>query len=94
MGAATATGTGAGRNVATLVNVLEILRRSNLADDDGFWKELFEEKVEAPESLLLSGKPTDGHVDGFVRVPIQTVVSHLLPMFEEKVLTELSYKIM
>lgn len=82
VGAATATGIGAGRNVATLDKVLELLRHSNLSEDDEFWTQLFEENVKAQELLLLSGTSINGHSDRFVRIPVQTVVSQLLPKFE------------
>lgn len=90
VGAATATGVGAGRNVATLDKVLELLRQSNLSEDDKFWTRLFEENVEAQELLLLSGASIIGYNDLFVRVPVQTVVSQLLPKFEAAAMCERS----
>lgn len=81
VGAATATGVGAGRNVATLGKVLKLLKQSNLNEDDEFWNKLMN-KVEAKEIILLSGTHINGHGDQFVRVPIQNVVANLLPKLE------------
>lgn len=75
VGAATATGTGAGQNVANLGKVLELLRVSNLSENDKFWSELLEENLE-------NTTPINGYVHRFVHIPVQTVVSQLLSKFE------------
>jgi len=88
VGAATATGIGAGRNVATLDKVLELLRQSNLSEDDRFWSELFEDNLMAQEVFLLSKTAVNGYGDQFVRIPVQSVVSQLIPKFEAETVRE------
>lgn len=88
VGAVTATGIGAGRNVATLGKVLELLRQSNLNEDDKFWTQLFEENLEAQELSLLSETSINGYSDSFVHIPLQTVVSQLLPKFKSAAMCE------
>lgn len=88
VGAATATGVGAGRNVATRDKVLELLRQSNLSDHDQFWNELLMDNMEAQEVVLLSIIPVNGHSDRYVRVPLQTVVSQLLSKLEAEAMPE------
>lgn len=81
VGAATALGCGAGRNVATLNKVLELLRASNLNEDDTLWNDLIE-NADATEILLLSKTVINGCSDRLSRVPMQKVVSELLPKLE------------
>lgn len=81
VGAATAMGCGAGRNVATSSKVLELLRVSNLNEDDELWNDLIE-NVDATEISLLSKTVINGCCDRLTRVPMQTVVSELLPKLE------------
>ncbi|URD72700.1 pfkB family carbohydrate kinase [Musa troglodytarum] len=83
VGAATATGCGAGRNVAHLNKVLELLRQSNIDEDGVFWGKLFEDSSRANEVMLLSKVPINGHKNRFVRIPIRNVVVELLPKFEK-----------
>ncbi|KAJ6827191.1 uncharacterized protein M6B38_368090 [Iris pallida] len=83
VGAATATGVGAGRNVANLDTVLELLRLSNINEDTEYWRELIEENLEVPEMIrLLSKSSAKKSSDRLVHIPIQTVVSQLLPKLE------------
>lgn len=62
VGAATAMGCGAGRNVATSSKVLELLRVSNLNEDDELWNDLIE-NVDATEISLLSKTVINGCCD-------------------------------
>ena len=52
VGAATAMGCGAGRNVATLKQVVELMEAPDLNEDDEFWNELLGEHLDT--RLLFS----------------------------------------
>ncbi|KAL5219096.1 hypothetical protein ABZP36_019780 [Zizania latifolia] len=82
VGAATATGCGAGRNVAHLDKVLQLLRESNLNDDDTTWSELIEGSSLCSEVSVLSKTTVNGFSDHLVHVPVCSVVSNLISMFE------------
>ncbi|XP_062021853.1 fructokinase-1 [Rosa rugosa] len=79
VGAATAMGCGAGRNVATLDKVLEIVKASNLNEDDEFWNEIFDENLGVQEITALSKLVINGSDSQLNSVPLQKVVSELLP---------------
>jgi len=81
VGAATATGCGAGRNVAHLDKVLQLLRESDLNEDTA-WSELIEASSRCPEVTVLSRTAVNGFSEHLVHVPVCDVVSDLLPMFE------------
>ncbi|KAJ4767524.1 5-dehydro-2-deoxygluconokinase 1 [Rhynchospora pubera] len=82
VGAATATGCGAGRNVAHLEVVLDLLKQSKINEDYAFWAQLLKES-EAPCTIsLVSGLDVYGCADGFSCIPVRSVVEELLPMFE------------
>ncbi|XP_028807949.1 uncharacterized protein LOC114762607 [Neltuma alba] len=92
VGAATAMGCGAGRNVATLDKVTDILRSSNLNVDDEFWNDLLEKNVDAREIVFLSNDVVIGKRNQLKHVSFNKVASELLPRFkfpqlEEKVLS-------
>jgi uncharacterized membrane protein (DUF2068 family) len=82
VGAATATGCGAGRNVAHLDKVLQLLREANLNEEDMAWSELIEGSSLCSQVSVLSWTAIDGFNDGVEHIPIGNVVSDLLPMFE------------
>ncbi|XP_062209976.1 fructokinase-1-like [Phragmites australis] len=82
VGAATATGCGAGRNVAHLDKVLQLLREANLNEEDTAWSELIEGSSLCPEVSVLSRTPINGFSDRLVHVPVCDVHSNLLHMFE------------
>ncbi|KAJ8512646.1 hypothetical protein OPV22_003080 [Ensete ventricosum] len=82
VGAATATGCGAGRNVAQLCKVLELLKQSNLNEDDKFWSKLIEGNSLTSEVLLLSKVSINGSNGRLVRIPISNVVFELVPKFD------------
>ncbi|PKU72497.1 uncharacterized protein LOC110098787 isoform X1 [Dendrobium catenatum] len=82
VGAATATGCGAGRNVATIAKVLELLRLSNINEDYEFWTELINIEQAIEEISLLSKTSVNGCSDRLILVPIQTVISQLVPKLE------------
>ncbi|WCJ21659.1 pfkB-like carbohydrate kinase family protein [Euphorbia peplus] len=82
VGAATAMGCGAGRNVATLAKVIEILKESNINVDDEYWNDLLVNKSDTEEISLLS-KPID----------LQMVVSELLPKLESVNASQLEEKV-
>lgn len=82
VGAATATGCGAGRNVAHLEKVLQLLREADLNEEDTAWSELIEGSSRSPEVTVLSRTTDNGFNEHLVHVPVCDVVSDLLPMFE------------
>eukprot|EP00268_Persea_americana_P046850 TRINITY_DN4846_c0_g1_i4.p1 TRINITY_DN4846_c0_g1~~TRINITY_DN4846_c0_g1_i4.p1 ORF type:complete len:484 (-),score=89.07 TRINITY_DN4846_c0_g1_i4:572-2023(-) len=82
VGAATAMGYGAGRNVANLNKVLELLTVSNLNEDDKLWHELVDINSDATEVSLLSNTVIDGCNARLTMVPMQKVISELLPKLE------------
>nr|XP_016461875.1 PREDICTED: probable fructokinase-4 isoform X2 [Nicotiana tabacum] len=81
VGAATAMGCGAGRNVASLRKVLELLKESNLNEDDKFWDEVLNDKVNTQDLTVLSKLVINGNHQ-VNRVSVQKVVSELLPKLE------------
>ncbi|KAK7345807.1 hypothetical protein VNO77_16418 [Canavalia gladiata] len=81
VGAATAMGCGAGRNVATLEKVVRILRSSDLNEDVEFWTDLFENNVVAQEIICLT-KVMNGNRNRVNLVPFDKVTSELLPKLE------------
>ncbi|EPS65496.1 hypothetical protein M569_09279 [Genlisea aurea] len=90
VGAATAMGCGAGRNVARLKQVVELVTESNLNEDDEFWEQLPEERQRSKgvsaEVTLLSKLVVDGSEN--LRVPLQRVVAELLAMLEVSEMAE------
>ncbi|XP_057964670.1 fructokinase-1 isoform X2 [Malania oleifera] len=78
VGAATAMGCGAGRNVANLEQVTKIIRASNLNEDDQFWDELLTETIEAEEIKILAKSVVNGGSGRLTHVAIQNIVSELL----------------
>ncbi|XP_078164275.1 pfkB-like carbohydrate kinase family protein [Carex rostrata] len=94
VGAATATGCGAGRNVAHLEKVLDLLKQSKINEDYTFWTELLEESEASCMVSLVSGLVVNGCTDRFSCVPVRNVVKDILSMFEgahEKTTINLSY---
>ncbi|CAL4912715.1 unnamed protein product [Urochloa decumbens] len=81
VGAATATGCGAGRNVAHLDKVLQLLREANLNEDTA-WGELIEGSSLCPEVTVLSRTAVNGFREHLMHVPVGDVVSDILPMLE------------
>ncbi|KAL9318486.1 hypothetical protein ACSQ67_015003 [Phaseolus vulgaris] len=81
VGAATAMGCGAGRNVAKLEKVVEILRSSNLSEDDEFWFDILEKNVVSQEITYLSNV-MNGNRNHLNLVSFDNVASELLPRLE------------
>jgi hypothetical protein len=79
VGAATAMGCGAGRNVATLDKVIEIVKASNLNEDDEFWNDVFDENLGVEEITSLSKLVINGSDSQVNCVSLQKVISELLP---------------
>ncbi|QCE06336.1 fructokinase-1 isoform X1 [Vigna unguiculata] len=81
VGAATAMGCGAGRNVATLEKVVDLIRSSNLSEDDEFWFDILEKNMVSQEITYLSNvmKGNRNHLN---LVSFDKVVSELLPRLE------------
>ncbi|KAJ4967744.1 hypothetical protein NE237_014445 [Protea cynaroides] len=82
VGAATAMGCGAGRNVATLENVIELMRVSNLNENDDLWKELLLQNLDSSEIVLLSKTTINGSNDQLKHVSLQKVINELLLTLE------------
>jgi hypothetical protein len=82
VGAATATGCGAGRNVAHLKKVVDLLKQSIMNEDYAFWAELVEESKASCMMSLVSGLGVNGCADRFSCVPIRSVVEGIFSMFE------------
>lgn len=79
VGAATAMGCGAGRNVANLGQVLKLMRSSDLNEDEKFWNELLGEGIEAQDITVLSNLVINESSDKVKHVTLQEVVSELPP---------------
>ncbi|CAN1131744.1 5-dehydro-2-deoxygluconokinase 1 [Linum perenne] len=83
VGAATATGCGAGRHVATLERVIDILKESNIHEDDAFWKELIVKNAESEKVTILSTTTMNGNSSPpSHHATMGSVVSELLPKLE------------
>lgn len=82
VGAATAMGCGAGRNVASLEKVVDILRSPNLNEDDEFWTDILEKNVVAQEVTCLSNIALNRNRNHINFVPFDKVASELLPKLE------------
>lgn len=84
VGAATAMGCGAGRNVAKRHQVVDLIKSSKLNDEGNLLKELLAENPETPKVNLLSkGLRKDGSNKQQVEViSMEKVVSELLPELE------------
>ncbi|KAI3806044.1 hypothetical protein L1987_21935 [Smallanthus sonchifolius] len=83
VGAATATGCGAGRNVAHLQEVVRLLKESNLNEDDNYWNKLLEENPNKDDITILSKTTVNGIKNRFFNhVDLQKVVSEVLHKLE------------
>ncbi|XVF80919.1 hypothetical protein PTKIN_Ptkin15bG0113700 [Pterospermum kingtungense] len=82
VGAATAMGCGAGRNVAAVKQVVELMEGPNLNEDDEFWNELLGEHLDAQEVTFMSKMVLNGSDGRMKLVTLQKVVSELLPMLK------------
>ncbi|ERN01387.1 fructokinase-1 isoform X1 [Amborella trichopoda] len=82
VGGATATGCGAGRHVATLDKVLELLRASNLYEEERLWSELNDGDVDGMEVTVLQKTAINGSRDHLNRISVKKVVADLLPRLE------------
>uniref|UniRef100_A0A2N9I417 Carbohydrate kinase PfkB domain-containing protein n=1 Tax=Fagus sylvatica TaxID=28930 RepID=A0A2N9I417_FAGSY len=82
VGAATAMGCGAGRNVATLQRVIELMKAADLNEDEEFLNELLVENVDTQEITCLSKVVINGNNHQLNRIALQKVVSELLPKLE------------
>ncbi|XP_038898169.1 fructokinase-1 [Benincasa hispida] len=82
VGAATAMGCGAGRSVATLEKVLELMMKANINEDSDFWNKLLSENLESQDITLMSKLDVDRCNMSINYVVFQKVLSRLLPMLE------------
>lgn len=79
---ATAMGSGAGRNVATLKQVIELIKAPNLNEDDEFWSELLGEHFNIQEITFLKKVVINGNNNRMNLIALQRAVSDLLPKLE------------
>uniref|UniRef100_A0A2P2Q3T2 Carbohydrate kinase PfkB domain-containing protein n=1 Tax=Rhizophora mucronata TaxID=61149 RepID=A0A2P2Q3T2_RHIMU len=86
VGAATAMGCGAGRNVATLDRVVELMRASNINEDDEFWCELLMKNLDNQQVTFLSEMSINGNDSRLNCVAVKKVVSELLAHLESVLL--------
>ncbi|KAL1547151.1 fructokinase-1-like [Salvia divinorum] len=82
VGAATAMGCGAGRNVAALKQVMELVKGSNLKEDDKFWEDLLKAHSDAEQITLLTEVAVNGNSSLVQPTSLQKVVSELIPKLE------------
>ncbi|KAI3678847.1 hypothetical protein L6452_38151 [Arctium lappa] len=83
VGAATATGCGAGRNVANLQKVVELMKESNLNEDDHFWNTLLDENSSKDDITFLAKTTANRIKNGFFKhETLQKVVSEVLHKLE------------
>lgn len=82
VGAATAMGCGAGRSVATLEKVLELMMKANTNEDSDFWNKLLSENLESQDITLMLKSNVDRNNRSINYIMLQNVVSRLLPMLE------------
>lgn len=82
VGAATAMGCGAGRSVATLEKVLELLMKADINEESDFWNELISENLDSQEITLMSKSGINKDNIPINYAALQKVVSRLLPMLE------------
>lgn len=82
VGAATATGCGAGRNVATFAKAMELIKAGDLNDDDKFPKDLLDRRMEGQEFTLLSSEVVNEIDSKFNCVPFEKIVPELTSKLE------------
>ncbi|KAL3849940.1 hypothetical protein ACJIZ3_011822 [Penstemon smallii] len=82
VGAATAMGCGAGRNVANLRQVMELMRSSNLNEEDKFWEELLKEHSHTEEITILTKMAINQSNNRVKCASVQKAVSELLRELE------------
>ena len=72
---------GAGRAVATLEKVIEIMTRSQINEDD-FIHELLNKDLNVQEITIISNMTNNGNRNKLKHVPLQKVTSELLLKFD------------
>ncbi|XP_027095488.2 fructokinase-1 [Coffea arabica] len=82
VGAATAMGCGAGRNVASLEQVIELVRRSDLNEDDSFWMDLLDKDLDVEQITLLSNMVINGSNGRLSRLCLEKVALEMLQKLE------------
>lgn len=83
VGAATAMGCGAGRNVAKLDSAIQLMKSAQLHEDDKFWVDMIEDsKLDFDEITLVSMFAVNGRRNRFNSTPLDKVVSELVPKIE------------
>lgn len=78
VGGATSMSSGAGRAVATLEKVIELMTRSQLNEDDTFINKLLDKDLNVQEITIISNMIENGYTNKLNHVPLQKVVSEVL----------------
>lgn len=73
---------GAGRAVATLEKVVELMTRSQLNEDENFINKLLDKNLNVQELTIISNMTEDGNTNMPNHVPLQKVVSEVLLKFD------------
>lgn len=79
VGAATAMGCGAGRNVASFNKVMELMKGSNLYEDHKFWEDLLKTHSDTEEIAILTNALVNGDNGWLQCTSLKTVACELLP---------------
>lgn len=82
VGAATATGSGAGRNVARLEKVVQLLNNANLNEDAQPCYDSVDDSLEAEDIIMLSNAAVNGTNKQVSQVSIQRAACELLQQFK------------
>lgn len=82
VGAATAMGCGAGRNVATFTKAMELIKAGDLNEDDKFWRDLLDKITEVQEFTLLSRNVVNEIDSALNCVPLETIIPELTSKLE------------
>ncbi|KAK9747673.1 hypothetical protein RND81_02G007800 [Saponaria officinalis] len=83
VGAATATGCGAGRNVACFSKTIELVKSGDVYEDNEFWRDLLGERVDAKEVSLLSKEETNEIYEDVSCVPLEKIATEVISKLEE-----------
>lgn len=82
VGGATAMSSGAGRAVATLAKVIELMTGSQINEDDNFINKLLHTDFNVLEITIISNMIDNRKIKKLNHVPLQKVVSELLLIFD------------
>ncbi|GMH30837.1 hypothetical protein Nepgr_032680 [Nepenthes gracilis] len=84
VGAATAMGCGAGRNVATLEQVTALIEFGDLNEDEKFWREILSEDSDVQEITLLSQRVVNGSNGRLNCLSLEKVIPELMSKLKSR----------